>query len=319
VRDELQQIDVSPIADLVRIKREEDTLRERLEKMEGARGKVSAVVYARVRSDYESKQAALQAEARPLQEQARLEYVKLKAVRGQIERLVEEATLAKEELEFRRDLGEFADGEFQKRLSECEKTLSERRSELDEIEMLRAQFVGAFHSERELDSPPGPPDAAGEQPSGKARSTHVAPLSPATVPLSTAQAVDDATAVLSGRPAGSPAADPSAGAPASAKTGATLAVPMPRLVVVTDNKPGDEYVLKPGVTTIGRSPRSQIRLPQGEVSRHHADVIMGSEGYRVLDAGSDNGIFVNGQRVIEHVLSDGDILQIGTQRLLFKL
>ena len=178
--------------------------------------------------------------------------------------------------------------------------------------------MGAFRSERELDAPPGASDAAPEQPAGKARPTGDAPLSPATVPLTTAEAVDDATAVLSGRPGGSAAVDPSAGTPASA-AGSTLAVTLPRLVVVTDNKPGDEYVLKPGVTTIGRSPRSQIRLPQGEVSRHHADVIMGSEGYRVLDAGSDNGIFVNGQRVTDHVLSDGDVLQIGTQRLLFKL
>ena len=312
MRDELQQIDISPIADLVRIKREEETLRERLQKMEASRGKVSPVVYARVHSDYEAKQAALDAESTPLKQRARVEYVKLKAVRGEVERLVEESALEKEELEFRNELGEYADAEFATRLSDCEKRLAERRSELDEIEMLRAQFIGAFHSEHELESGSQGSEAADATVRSADTPHPYAAPSPATMPLSSAvAAAADATVVAPGR-------TPPAGSPAASEAGSTVAVPMPRVVLLVDNKPADEYVLKPGVTTIGRSPRSQIRLPQGEVSRHHADIVVGNEGYRVMDAGSDNGIFVNGQRVTEHLLADGDILQVGTQRLLFK-
>jgi hypothetical protein len=312
MRDELQQIDISAIADLVRIKREEETLRERLEKMTSARQKVSAVVYARVRSDYESRQSALDAESRPLKERARREYGKLKAVRGQVEQLVEEATLEKEELEFRNELGEFADGNFQARLAECEKRVAERRSELDEIEMLRAQFVAAFHSEHELEGPPAEADDAADATVRASGEPEEPAVPSATVPLATASGGNDATVVVAPR-------TPASGSATSGESGVTVAVSLPRVVVMVENKPGEEYVLKPGVTTIGRSPRSQIRLPQGEVSRHHADIVMGTEGYRVMDAGSDNGIFVNGQRVTEHLLTDGDVLQIGTQRLVFKV
>ena len=350
MRDELQQIDISAIADLVRIKREEEVLRERLARMDAARAQVSPVVYARVRSDYESRKTALEDESQPLKERARREYVKLKAIRGQVERLVEESSLEKEEIEFRRELGEYTDADFQTRISECEKRLAERRSELDEIEMLRAQFIGAFHAEHELEiaSSTGEvssEDAAAEGPVAAGAAASV-PASSATAPLATGAALAGgaaaASAAFSGaetvvgpRPAEQPgdatrAAPPGAaggggegpsGPPAKtagSAAGVTVALTMPRIVQMVDNKAAEEHLLKPGVTSIGRSPRSHIRLPQSEVSRHHADIVLGADGYRVMDAGSDNGIFVNGQRVSEQVLADGDVIQIGMQRLVFR-
>ena len=95
-------------------------------------------------------------------------------------------------------------------------------------------------------------------------------------------------------------------------------LPMPRIVSLIDNEPAEQHALKPGITSIGRSPKNQIRLPQAAVSRHHANIILNTEGYRIVDLGSDNGIFVNGQRVKEHQLADGDIIQIGTQKLMYK-
>ncbi len=282
-----RNIDVSSISELVRIRREEDVLRDRMARMDASREKVSAVVFARVRSDYESRRAALESESGPLKERARLEYAKLKAARGEAQRLVEESSLEKEELEFRKELGEYPEEEVLPRMAECERRLAERRSELDEIEMLRAQFVGAFRSEHELESSGETPDA--RTIASRGEETLVAAGSGATFPV-----------------------------PTSDEAGSTVVLSFPRLVLLSGDAPPEEFPLRPGVTSIGRSPKNQIRLPQSEVSRHHADVIAGIEGYRIIDGGSDNGLFVNGTRVTEHMLADGDVIQIGTQKLVFR-
>jgi pSer/pThr/pTyr-binding forkhead associated (FHA) protein len=62
---------------------------------------------------------------------------------------------------------------------------------------------------------------------------------------------------------------------------------------------------------IGRSPASDIQLEDQSVSRRHA-VVAHRDGRAVLlDDRSLNGIYVNGRRVGEAVLTDGDAIAIG--------
>src|SRR3954464_14817270 len=75
--------------------------------------------------------------------------------------------------------------------------------------------------------------------------------------------------------------------------------------------------LAEGWTRIGRSLAADIRFDDPTVSRRHA-MLHRSEGVaRVLDDRSLNGVFVNGERVDLHTLSDGDELTIGRFRLYF--
>src|SRR4051794_37627406 len=63
---------------------------------------------------------------------------------------------------------------------------------------------------------------------------------------------------------------------------------------------------------IGRSPDAQIRLDNGSVSRHHAELSRDPFGrWWVRDLGSRNGTSVNGRRVTEQVLAGGDMVQVG--------
>ena len=57
---------------------------------------------------------------------------------------------------------------------------------------------------------------------------------------------------------------------------------------------------------IGRLPECAVPLSDPQVSRHHAEVRPDHDGYRVVDLGSMNGTLVNGTRISEHVLRDGD-------------
>ena len=62
---------------------------------------------------------------------------------------------------------------------------------------------------------------------------------------------------------------------------------------------------------IGRSPASDIQLEDPSVSRRHAVVAHRGGRAVLLDDRSLNGIYVNGQRVSEAVLRDGDWIAIG--------
>ena len=62
---------------------------------------------------------------------------------------------------------------------------------------------------------------------------------------------------------------------------------------------------------VGRSPGSDIQLEDPSVSRRHAIVTHRGGRTVLLDDRSLNGIYVNGERVSEAVLSDGDWIAIG--------
>jgi pSer/pThr/pTyr-binding forkhead associated (FHA) protein len=62
---------------------------------------------------------------------------------------------------------------------------------------------------------------------------------------------------------------------------------------------------------IGRSPAADIVLDDASVSRRHAVIVHRSGRTMILDDRSLNGVFVNGRRVPEAVLADGDGIAIG--------
>ena len=82
---------------------------------------------------------------------------------------------------------------------------------------------------------------------------------------------------------------------------------------------GSSFRLEADSTTAGRHPDSDIFLDDITVSRRHAVIDRLDGGFRVRDAGSLNGTYVNRERVDEARLRTGDELQIGRFRLSFVL
>ena len=83
---------------------------------------------------------------------------------------------------------------------------------------------------------------------------------------------------------------------------------------------GDEVVLMPlaaDITHIGRSPSANIVLDDASVSRRHALIARRGERTVILDDRSLNGVTVNGKRVSEAELKDGDSVAIGRVQLRF--
>lgn len=81
---------------------------------------------------------------------------------------------------------------------------------------------------------------------------------------------------------------------------------------------GHWVALTPGRWRVGRDAACEIRLDDESVSRHHAVLRVDDETVFVEDAGSRNGVRVNGERVREaRELSIGDVVEVGTQTLRF--
>lgn len=81
---------------------------------------------------------------------------------------------------------------------------------------------------------------------------------------------------------------------------------------------GDRVPLGDHVLTIGRLPESNIVLADPNVSRSHAEIRPQGTGYVVVDLGSTNGSRVNGVRVSQQELVDGDEIVFGNTRMRFE-
>jgi pSer/pThr/pTyr-binding forkhead associated (FHA) protein len=66
-----------------------------------------------------------------------------------------------------------------------------------------------------------------------------------------------------------------------------------------------------GVTHVGRGLAADLHLDEASVSRRHAILHHRRSGVRVLDDRSSNGTFVNGRRVLQVDLHNGDVLVLG--------
>jgi pSer/pThr/pTyr-binding forkhead associated (FHA) protein len=91
----------------------------------------------------------------------------------------------------------------------------------------------------------------------------------------------------------------------------------PTLVVRKGPEVGERFLLDRPTLSIGRDGTRDIFLNDVTVSRDHASLSIGTDGVTLKDAGSLNGTYVNGSRVDEAALSDGDSVQIGTFHMVF--
>ncbi|HEY7348950.1 MAG TPA: FHA domain-containing protein [Ktedonobacterales bacterium] len=92
----------------------------------------------------------------------------------------------------------------------------------------------------------------------------------------------------------------------------------PSVVVRQGKEPGRTYDMRKDHVSIGRSRESDIFLEDLAVSRLHATIYRDEMGgYLLRDENSANGTSVNGQRVSECALQEGDEIQLGQTILAF--
>jgi pSer/pThr/pTyr-binding forkhead associated (FHA) protein len=69
--------------------------------------------------------------------------------------------------------------------------------------------------------------------------------------------------------------------------------------------------------TVGRQLDNDIVLDAPSVSRHHAQLRWRYGRFVIYDLGSQQGTWVNGQMVTEHVLQAGDVIWLSTVAMIY--
>jgi pSer/pThr/pTyr-binding forkhead associated (FHA) protein len=102
----------------------------------------------------------------------------------------------------------------------------------------------------------------------------------------------------------------------SLRSGAALGGLAPGRYLVGED--GHAFALVEAVSHIGRGLAADVRLEDHTVSARHAIVVARATGVRILDDRSTNGTVVNGRRVEEAELHDGDVVVLGRVVLTYR-
>lgn len=89
---------------------------------------------------------------------------------------------------------------------------------------------------------------------------------------------------------------------------------MSTLYIIDGPLKGKSFTLNEGVTTLGRTPDNDIRLSEIWVSRHHVKFLKRGEQILIVDLGSSQGVFVDGEKIapeVETGLKGDSTMQIG--------
>ncbi len=92
----------------------------------------------------------------------------------------------------------------------------------------------------------------------------------------------------------------------------------PRLDVTTGEGARQSYDITTPVTLLGRGTDCDLRLVDPGVSRHHAEIRVEGPEIVLVDLGSTNGSFVNGQPIRRVSLIDGTRITIGRTNLVIR-
>ncbi|MBN2358517.1 MAG: FHA domain-containing protein [Deltaproteobacteria bacterium] len=89
-----------------------------------------------------------------------------------------------------------------------------------------------------------------------------------------------------------------------------------KITVEDSSGPVQEILLRPGIHMVGRSAACDIRIDTAFMSRRHAKLVVAGDKLEIFDLDSHNGMFVNGLKVRDSEIVPGDIIYLGTRRLL---
>jgi hypothetical protein len=327
--DSDEPVDVSVLEALIEVRRQQALVDQFCARAEEMKGAVAAAVYERVLGDYGKRRTALDAEAAPLVTRALAEYRTLRGLHDGVQRTHDAAQLDKDEIVFRHSIGEIDEASRDERLVAPERTLAESAERLASLEELDARFREALPDvdlSVATTAPPEPeavdvfepafdPDPVVEEISAAPvtsgeKTVWLADL-PAPIPFpqrGDSGRHDAARAERSASGSVEAVAEPEL--PPAPATGAAL-------LSESDAGRTVNYQLT-ALTYIGRAEDNQIRILDPGISRRHVLITATGEGYTIRDLKSQNGTYLNGERVDERTLVDGDRITLGDVTLVFR-
>lgn len=318
------------------IREQRDVIRGRIQKIEASHGKVGENVYQKVAADYlqrldETRQSMIAIKGEIDGELIHL-YDKERDAAQRLQ--AHEETL--EEAEFRYELGEYPQEEYERIADGEQKLLDGVKKEQGTLQAAIGQYEEIFAGEDLGEMVPAELQVNEAEEEEEEESAPIPMLRREAVP---APQVDVKPPPQPTAPRQSSVASPQRSESPSVGHGAPrvvsrdglevrpvtpLEIPKTKMVPTTAKllvKEGaqsvGEYTVE-GELHIGRSPTNEVALRETKVSRRHATIRHQVDGFYVIDNQSSNGTFVNGKRITEHLLQPGDQIQIGSYELEFK-
>ncbi len=92
---------------------------------------------------------------------------------------------------------------------------------------------------------------------------------------------------------------------------------MAKITVMFGSNTEAEYTLEKAEAKIGRSMDCDIVVDNLGVSRHHCSIVKDGEAWVLVDGGSNNGTFINGQKIGRHALKHNDKIVLGKHSLIY--
>ena len=262
--DDSIHLNTDVLDQLIEANRQQGILDEFRRRAEQMKDKVDEAVYRRVSDDYGAKLAALDASTEPLRVRARVEYDTLCQAYAALEQTRERTRIEKEEIEFRRQIGELDAAQLAERLVGPVNQLDECRQSLERLDQQKLRFVDAFGSEESM-------------------------LGLDTRRIGPGETTGDGC------------------------------LPEPRGLLHVEGEGVESAVYALGATArIGRAEDNDICVQSRGISRHHAVVVANVQGFLLRDLGSQNGTVVNGARMAERQLADGDTIALGDAQLRYE-
>jgi hypothetical protein len=94
--------------------------------------------------------------------------------------------------------------------------------------------------------------------------------------------------------------------------------PEPERELVTLTVAGKKQEITAPRVVLGRSRECDVRIPDVNVSRRHAELVQEGATYWISDLGSTNGVVLNGREVEREKLRDGDRITLGSTEIIFE-
>lgn len=300
------------------------TIRDRLSRIEDQKEQVSQAVHERVKKDYENRLE--EATDRLLSKKGDIdsELRSLYGTKERIEGQLDEHRQALEEVKFRNTLGEYEEDEYQQRSKDAQEKISKFEAVINAVGNNIERYESIFAGEEDIFAPQ-------EIASPEEDISEVMEISnAAATPLEVEPPTDDSGYLLDDEgpnyfeaPAEEPLEDTLHGElgiedSQTAKSEVDMEAaaqdvpeePRPRIVVINGENAGAAYPVK-GTTSFGRAETSTIPVKDAKASRQHSQIQKHGNEYVLVDLNSSNGTYVNGEKVEEHVLSNGDEIMIG--------
>jgi len=93
---------------------------------------------------------------------------------------------------------------------------------------------------------------------------------------------------------------------------------MPKLHILSGILEGKVIDIVDERCTLGRALDNLIRLEDGTVSHHHAMLLTENGEFKLRDLNSTNGTRVNGTRIVESKINNGDQVRLGSVEMRFE-